>query len=451
MMEQKDRALSEMVADLARSASTEELHDLLQDQRPEDITDLIEHLDAETRDVVFAALDQPMAADVLPELEDKVREDVLEGLELDEVSRLVEEMDPADAADVVADLSNADASAVLDRLPPHDAREVRALLDYPEESVGGVMSTLFVAVRADGTVGDAVETIRERSVELGDFYYVYSVERQGRLVGVLSLKDLLLSPRSRPISELMHRDVISIAVDADREEAATLATRYDLFALPVVDADYRLVGQVTLDEVMEIIEEETSEDMYRMVGLSEDESVFSSFAFSVRKRLPWLYINLATAILAAWVISRFEGTIAKLAVLAALQSIVAGQGGNAGTQTLTIIVRGLALGELDLRNTWRALLKEFALGAINGAAVGAGIGALVGIWYGNPWLGLVIAAAMLLNMIAAGVAGALVPLLLRWLRIDPALASAVIVTTVTDCCGFFFFLGLATLMMSHLR
>ncbi len=450
-MEQKDRALAEMVADLARGDDTQQLHDLLQHQRPEDITDLLEHLDADTRDVVFAALDEPMAADVLPELEERVREDVLDGLELDAVYRLIEEMEPSDAADVVGEMSEADASAVLDRLPPSDAREVRALLEYPEDSVGSVMSTTFVAVRADGTVGNAVETIRQRSDELGDFYYVYSVERHGRLVGVLSLKDLLLSPRARPIAELMHRSVISIAVDADREDAANLASRYDLYALPVVDADHRLVGQVTLDEVVAIIEEETSEDMYRLVGLSEDESVFSSFQFSMRKRLPWLYVNLATAILAAWVISFFEATITKLAVLAALQSIVAGQGGNSGTQTLTIIVRGLALGELDLRNTWRALLKEFALGAANGAAVGFGIGVLVWMWKGNVWLGLVIAIAMQLNMIAAGIAGALVPVVLLWLRIDPALASAVIVTTVTDCCGFFFFLGLATLLMPHLR
>jgi len=308
-MEQKDRALADMVADLARSSDTTALHDLLQHQRAEDITDLLEHLDADLRDVVFDALDPSLAADVLPELEERVREDVLEGLELHEVSRLVEEMEPSDAADVVGDLSDADASAVLERLSPEDAREVRALLEYPEDSVGSVMSTQFVAVRADGTVGDAVETIRERSEELGDFYYVYAVERHGRLVGVLSLKDLLLSPRARPIGEVMHRDVISITVTADREEAASLVSRYDLFALPVVDANQLLVGQVTLDEAVAIIEEETSEDMYRMVGLSEDESVFSSFGFSVRKRLPWLYFNTLTAILASTVVHHFRATI----------------------------------------------------------------------------------------------------------------------------------------------
>jgi magnesium transporter len=448
-MEQRDRALSEVVTELARAEATGELHDLLQSQRPEDITDLIEHLDPDTRDVVFAALDRPMAADVLPELEEQVRHDVVEGLDLEAVSRLVEEMDAAEVADVVGDLSAEDATAVLEHMPAADALEVRTLLAYPEDSVGSVMSTLFVAVRADGTVTDAIDTIRQHSEEAGDFYYVYVVDRRRRLAGVLSLKDLLLSTGSRPVGEIVRRDVISIAADADRERAATLAARYDLHALPVVDGDGRLVGQLTVDEVMEILEEETSEDMYRMVGLSEDESVYSRFGFSVRKRLPWLYVNLGTAILAA--ISFFEGTIAKMAVLAALQTVVAGQGGNAGTQTLTIMVRGLALGELDPRNTWPALLKEFGLGAANGAAVGAGIGLLVWAWHGSPWLGLVIALAMLLNMIAAGVAGALVPVVLRWLRIDPALASAVIVTTVTDCCGFFFFLGLATLMMGHLR
>jgi magnesium transporter len=190
--------------------------------------------------------------------------------------------------------------------------------------------------------------------------------------------------------------------------------------------------------------------MYRMVGLSEDESVYSSFGDALRKRLPWLYVNLGTAILAAWVISFFEGTIAKVAVLAALQSIVAGQGGNAGIQTLTITVRGLALGDLDWRNSRRTFYKELGLGLANGAAVGTAIGLLVWLWRGNAWLGIIIAAAMLLNMVAAAIAGFAIPLMLRALRLDPAQASGVFVTTVTDVCGFFFFLGLATLMLSRL-
>ena len=200
----------------------------------------------------------------------------------------------------------------------------------------------------------------------------------------------------------------------------------------------------------ESAEDETSEDMYRMVGLSEDESVFSSFGFSLRKRLPWLYVNLGTAILAAWVISFFEATIERVAVLAALQSIVAGQGGNAGIQTLTIIVRGLALGDLDWRNSRRAFFKELGLGLANGAAVGLAIGALVWAWRGNVWLGAIIALAMLLNMIAAALAGFVIPVALRKLRMDPAQASGVFVTTVTDVCGFFFFLGLATLLLPRL-
>jgi magnesium transporter len=217
--------------------------------------------------------------------------------------------------------------------------------------------------------------------------------------------------------------------------SARRAQQSSLVAIPVIDNRGVLRGQITQERLREIVEEETSEDMYRLVGLSEDESVFSSFAFSLRRRLPWLLVNLATAIMAAWVISFFQATIAQLAVLAALQSIVAGQGGNAGVQTLTIIVRGLALGELDWRNSRRAFYKEMGLGCANGLAVGAVIGALVALWQGNAWLGVVIAAA----------------LLLRAARLDPAQAAGVFVTTVTDVCGFFFFLGLATLFLPLLK
>jgi magnesium transporter len=449
-MAEETRELYEEVQALAREERLEELRALLAHQRAEDVGDLIEHLPADARDVVFHALADELASDVLHQLDDTVREHVLDHLETAEITHILEHMPADEAADIVADLEPETAAEVLRQIPAEDAREVREILRYPPDTAGGIMSPDVVAIRADHTVSTAVDTIRSRDTELGDFYYVYVIGPRDQLVGVVSLKAMLLAWPEQRIAELMDPEVIHVPAAMDQEQVAALAARYDLLALPVVDEAGRLIGQVTIGEVMDVLEEEASEDMYRMVGLTEDESVFTSLGFSIRRRLPWLYVNLATAILAASVISFFGGTIGRLEILAALQAIVAGQGGNAGTQTLTIIVRSLALGELDFRNSRRALLKELGLGLVNGCAVGVGIGVIVALWTGKLLLGGIIAAAMLLNFLMASLGGVLVPLTLRACRLDPALASGVFVTTITDVCGFFFFLGLATLLIRYL-
>jgi len=451
-MEQREdtRALTERIETLAADGSSAELRAVLADLRAEDVADQLEHLHGEARPVVFAALPPETAAEVLMGVDEEVRAQLLTSLEEDAVVSLLRLLEPADVADVIGALPEERAAMVLRRLPVPEAAEVRVLLEYPTDSAGGVMSTHFVAVRDHHTIREAVEHIRRREQDLGDFYYVYVWDAQHRLVGVTSLKDLLLARPEQRIGEIMDHEVVSVPAGADQEEAANVALRYQLFALPVVDDAGVLVGQLMLDDLADIAEEEASEDMYRIVGLPEDESVFSPLRFSVRKRLPWLFVNLVTALFAFGVVSSFEGTIARFALLAALMPIVAGMGGNAGMQTLTIVVRGLALGEVDVRNARRALFKELALGVINGALIGVVVAGVAVLLSANPWVGAIIGAALFLNMVAAGVAGATVPLLLRAFRVDPALASGVIVTTVTDCAGFFFFLGLATLMLRHL-
>jgi len=445
------RALSETVADLVREGSEADLHRMLEQQPAEALADLLEHVDQSTRETLFAALDRPLAGEVAGLLDDTVREALLDDIPAEELAEMVAELEADEALPLLEDADIDTKNAVLDRLSPEDASELRELLGYEEATAGRVMAFGAPAVRDTMTLGEAVGHLREAADELDEVQVVFVVDAVGRLQGYLPLDVLLLRPDSTPVSEAMRRDVTFAYTYEDQEQAAARAQRSHLLAIPVIDSRGILRGQITQDRLREIVEEETSEDMYRLAGLSEDESVYSSFPTSLGKRLPWLYVNLGTAILAAWVISFFEATIEKVAVLAALQSIVAGQGGNAGIQTLTITVRGLALGDLDWRNSRRTFFKELGLGLANGAAVGLAIGLLVWAWRGNPWLGAIIGAAMLLNMLAAALAGFSVPLLLRACKLDPAQASGVFVTTVTDVCGFFFFLGLATLFLPYLQ
>ena len=448
---EETRLLTDTVAELVRDGALEQLRWVLQELPPDHIADLLEHADQHTRATVFAALDPHQAGEVGALLDDSVREILLEGVPADRIAEMVADLDADEAVGFLEDAEPGEADEVLRRLDPADARELRELLGYEEETAGRAMAFGAPAVTEEMTLADAVAHLRRSADELDELFTVFVVDTVGRLRGYLTLDVLLLRPPDTPVLEAMRRDVAFAYTYEDREAAAARARQARVMSMAVIDNRGVLRGQITTDRLQEIAEEETSEDMYRMVGLSEDESVYSSFGFSVRKRLPWLLVNLGTAIFAAWVISFFEATIAQVAVLAALQSIVAGQGGNAGIQTLTIIVRGLALGDLDWRNARRAFAKELGLGVANGAAVGLAIGLLVWAWRGNAWLGLIIGAAMLMNMLLAALAGFCVPVVLRALRLDPAQASGVFVTTVTDVCGFFFFLGLATLCLPLLH
>jgi magnesium transporter len=300
------------------------------------------------------------------------------------------------------------------------------------------------------TVQDALAALRAWGPDEAITYYLFVVDRDKVLRGVVPLRKLITADPNATLESIMDTDVISVHAHTDQEEAAQLMTRYSLLALPVVDDAGRLLGMITHDDLVEVIEEEATEDIYRLGGLSEEERVFGPVRTSVRRRLPWLYVNTLTAFLAAGVISQFQDTIERVAILAAFQAIVAGQGGNAGTQTMTVMVRGLALGEVELRDVWHALLKEVSVGLINGVAVGLVVGAIASLLHGNPLLGVIIGLAMIGNMIMAGMAGALVPMILKRLKIDPALASGIVVTAITDVTGFALFLGLATLLIQWL-
>ncbi len=414
-----------------------------------DLADRIERLSAPEASALFEGLPPDRAASVLVELDADKVPDLAGGWEPRRLADLLRRVAPQKAVDVLQQLGPGPRRDVLAALPSDHAADVRVLLRYPEDSAGGVMSNRFIALREDMTVEEARQILRARSeAERPDeVAYLYVIDAEQRLAGVVSLRDLVFKRPERRLRELMNRDVAHVRVETDQEELARHFEHYHYLGLPVVDAENRLVGVVKASDAMEVARKEATEDMQLMVGLSGEERALTPWRKSVGRRLPWLSLNLATAFAAAIVVSLFESTIGKWTALAIFLPIIAGQGGNAGMQTLTIIIRDLALGELSPGEGRLALAKELILGVVNGLAIGALVGVIAYIWKGSAMLGAVAAAAMLFNQLAAALAGVVIPLGLKLLRIDPALASSILLTTVTDVAGFFFFLGLASMAL----
>ena len=339
---------------------------------------------------------------------------------------------------------------MLDEVPRDVSAEVSQLLRYPEDTAGGIMQVEYVAVPQGTRIDQAIEMIRGRSDEVQDLHTVFIVNAMHRLIGVLPLRKFILAQPDDLVETVMDPQVISVCADLDQERVATMFKKYDLISLPVVDGDGRLLGRITVDDVVDVMEEEATEDIYKLAGLDEEEEVLDSPWQSIRLRLPWLALNLVTTTLSALVIAFFEGTIRQIAIAAAFMTIVAAQGGNAGVQTLTVIVRGIALGAVTLTQTRRVLVKELTIALGNGVSLGAAAGLVAYWWKGDATLGVVLALALLTNLLVAALVGSVVPLTLRRLGVDPAVASNVFVTACTDICGFLSFLGILTLFLNFL-
>ncbi len=427
-----------------------ELKGWLATLHPADIADMIEALEEEGRKRVFGLLPPVLASDVLVEMYDYVRGQVLEDLGKERLTEVFEELETHEAADIIADLPREEARLILSHIPQEDSREVQRLLEYDEDTAGGIMHTRVAAVTEETTAKEAVELVRRASEMMENLNSLYVVAGDKTLVGILPLSKLILTREDTSISQLMEPVKHSVTTHVDQEEVAKIFKNYDLLSLPVVDDKGRLVGQVLVDDIVDVIDKEAAEDLYRMGGLYQDERVLDPPTLSVRRRMPWLFINLLTAFLAAATVGLFTNTIQAMAVIAVFMPVVAGMGGNAGTQTLTVIIRGLALGDMDFAKVKRVLFKEVTLGLLNGVATGTLAGLVAYYWFGNYMLGVVVGLAMIANLLVAASAGTLVPLALRWLKIDPASGSAVILTTFTDVCGFFSYLGLATLFLRFL-
>lgn len=448
MAEEQETLLAE-VRDLVAAGDAIEAASRLSEVHPADQADFITELDAEQRGPLLIALPRESLARVIEYLPDEDRAGIIEELPPEDLAPLLDEVDDDIAVDILHDLDEERATSVLARMTR--AWAVAPLLRHSDETAGGHMTRAFIALNGSWTVDRAIQYLRRVRPDADSAYYLYVVGDQGRLEGVVSLRDLIIAAPGALLGEIMQRDVRRATADMDQEEMARMVQRYDLVALPVVDADERLVGVITVDDVLDIVEEEATEDILKLAGIGVKERALSPVLDSARRRLPWLLVNMAVGLLSAFIVTQFEDTIAKVAVLAALMPIIAGQGGNASIQTATIVVRGLALDEIDVGDLARVLGKEVMLGCLKGLLFGAVLAVVAYAWSGNGTLAGVAATAMFLNMLVASTAGVLIPMTLRYgLKVDPATAAGVFDTMLTDIMGFFIFLGLATLMLDRL-
>ncbi len=449
MEEVQVHELARNIARALREGKPSEAVQALEGLHPADQATVFRELDRAEQDLLINLLSPDELGAILEYMPEDDRLEVAGRIELGTLSRVLDEVDSDVAADVLHELSPTEAEQVLGQMK--ERAEVERLLPYADTSAGGLMMPVPIVLRPWMTAEDAINLLRREKPDTDIVYYLFVVDENDRLVGVVSLRQLVIADPDTLIGQIMDPQVIHVGPDTDQEEVARLMEHYDLLALPVVDRDRRLLGMVLIEDVVDVIEEEATEDMFRMVGLSEEERALGPVSESVRLRLPWLIVNLYTAFLAGWVVSLFEESIAKVAILAAIMPVISGQGGNDGIQTITVIIRSLALGEIGVQDVFRLLRKQILIALANGVVIGGLTGLTVALWKGNVALAVVAAVAMVLNMVVAGIFGVIIPVALKLLRRDPAQASGVILTTFTDVCGFFIFLGLATLLLNWIE
>ncbi len=436
------------IEEILERGDSEGASELLAPLHPADIAELLGDINESRVVGVFRLLEAEVAATVLLDLDERLREHVLNATSPDKLTELIGEMATDDATDVVGELPDDQARQVLEGISREGSIEVQKLLKHAEDTAGGKMQTELISVNEESTVRETISEIRKQSKDIEHISNVFVVDGDGALIGTVSLDKLILATEDLPVKNITEYDPLTVTTDVDQEEVGRMFQRYDLLSMPVVDDGGRLVGRITIDDVVDIIEEEIFEDFYKMASLNAGEGVLDSPMRSFRLRSPWLLLNLGTAFLAASVIKVFESTIESLVILAVLMPVVAGVAGNAATQTITVSVRGLALGDLELKDAWRMLIKESLVGLSNGLLLGVIAGIISYIFGANIMIGLLLFFAMTANLVIAGLSGAVIPLLLKWLGADPALSSSVFVTTCTDIGGFFTFLGMATLFLN---
>ncbi|MEE2678067.1 MAG: magnesium transporter [Myxococcota bacterium] len=424
---------------------------LLARMAPADIAPLLSGLtQEEVASVIDLLFRQRRAARVLRELPPEMLPEIFDAVSDERLAGVLHHLEIDDLLELVEWIPEERRGTVVGRLPNAVRAELEKAELYPESSAGRVMQTSFVALDEKMTSQEAIDTLRARADDDESILYLYVVDDQQSLRGVVPIRRLVSAQPTRLVRDLMIPDPVSAQPDADQEQVAQIVARYDLLAVPVTDVDGRMLGVITVDDVIDVITEEATEDMYHLAGLSEDDRVFSPAHIAVQKRLPWMLVNLATAFLAAWVVGLFERTLEQVVALAIFMPVVAGMGGNGGIQSLTVITRGIALGEIEFSSGLRAAVKEFAVGLVIGAITGAVAAGLAYFSVGIPAIGTALFLSMVVTMAAAGLMGAAVPLLLKAVRLDPALGAGVIVTTFTDVFAFFSFLGIGTLLLDRL-
>ena len=441
------RSYQQLLTKLLRHGAYPQLRKIVEKTLPADISPVLPLLiDEDRKRILSLLIEAGKAARALFELDENDLQEILDTLDDATLASVCSSSAPDDAADLLDFLDEERRARILEILGAAQGAKLESLLEGEEETAGSLMNTEFFALDEELTVAHSIEAIRQYPRK-ESFFYVYCVDADQHLVGVLSLRSLILADESAKLKDIMVQSVVRTQVDSSPEEVAQLVSKYDLLSIPVVDHQNRLVGVVTVDDILDVIQEQAEEDLLHLAGVNIDERVTMRARDAWRTRFPWLAVNLVTAFIASSVVRMFEGTIQRWTALAAFMPIVAGMGGNAGTQTLTVFVRALALGEIDWKTGFRPIMKEMLVGLGNGAAIGALTGTIVGFWTQDWTLGAILFTAMCLNLVIAGLAGGLVPLLLEKLGFDPAVSSSIFVTLFTDTGGFFLFLGLATMAM----
>lgn len=443
--------IGDRIAELLAAGDTGELVAFLDKLHAADVAEALEGMGDGPRARVFALLGDERAALVLQEMEPDDQVALLRQVDAGRAARIVQEMSSDDLADLLGEVRPDEAKDILGLMPADEAADMQELLEYSEDTAGGLMTTEFIALREGLTAEQAIVTLRELAPDAETIYYVYVVDRENRLVGVISLRDLIIASPDRPLGVIAKGDVIAVTADTDQEQVARLVARYDLLALPVVDAEQRLLGIVTVDDVVDVIEEEATEDVVRFAATAAEADVELGAWQRARRRLPWLVALLFGGLLAGSVIKGFSHTLEAVTLLAVFIPVMAGEAGNAGTQSLAVVVRGIATGNVDTRRIWRVVLGEARVGALVGAAIGLLLAVTASLWHGQPALGALVGVVLGLNMTLASALGGFFPVVIHRLGLDPAVASGPFITTLTDVFSMLIYFGLATVFISFLR
>jgi magnesium transporter len=446
------------IKSLIQEGHTRKLREVLAEVHPADVADIIEHLADDQRSIAFGCLNVETASEVIVELEPHVRMGIIEAMHLPQLAELVDEMDSDDATDIIADLPDDQATIILESLDAEDKAEVQTLLEYDEDTAGGLMQLELIAAREEETTSQVIARIRTRREDVGDVANVFVVDGQRRVVGMAPLHLIVIAGPQDRMKDIMLPVTVSIAPDEDQEEVARKFRKYALLSAPVVSADGKLLGRITVDDVMDVMEEEADEDVLRMAGTAEEEIVYGNQVFKIsRVRLPWLITNLLGSLVSGSVLALFEATFAQIVVLLVFLPVMMAMAGNVGLQSSAIMVRGFAVGRVQFNNLWSVLYKEVRVGLTMGIVCGLVVGLLavaavkLELWSGTPILGLVVGISMFCSIAWAALVGTITPAVFKRLKVDPAIASGPFVTTANDCTSILIYLSIATLFISSLK
>ena len=439
--------LEKLLFDVTVTQNKVKLKELLHFTYPIDIATAITKFDQNELLLFLNLLSAKEIATILEEAEEELQQNIIRLLDLEKVVMIFAYMSSDDIADILGILGINQRKELLIKMKESDSTEIQMLLGYGPETAGGIMTTQYIALRNNLSVKEALQKIKVIGPKTEVIEILFIINESNELIGSADLRDILVATDETTLEEIMDENVLHVFPETDQEEVSLIVSKYDLKALPVVNRNKSILGIVTVDDVIDVIVEEQTEDLFMLSGVSKDEKVGSKLSSSVRRRLPWLFLNLITAFLASFTVGLFEDVIVQVVALAAAMPIVAGMGGNAGSQTLSIVIRSIALGEVDIKEDWKVVFKEITLGLINGLATGLVTGLILFIRYDNLYLGLIILAAMIGNLMIAGFFGFIIPLILKKFKLDPAISSSIFLTTATDVFGFFLFLGLAKMFL----